>query len=138
MNKKNKPIKPKNRIVKALLIVAGTLSLALGIIGIFLPLLPTTPFLLLAAACYARGSKKFYFWLINNRWFGNYIKNYQEKKGIPKKVKIFTITLLWITILSTIVFFIKIYWVRILLLFIALGVSIHILTIKTYHKEQQQ
>jgi len=72
----------KNRLSKLVLIVSGTFFLGLGITGIFLPLLPATPFILLAALCYARNSKKLYNWLVNNGWFGNYIKNYREGKGI--------------------------------------------------------
>ena len=119
-------------IVRLILITAGTIFLGLGIIGIFLPILPTTPFLLLAAACYARSSKRFYNWLLKNKWFGKYIERYREGKGIPLKVKIYIITLLWITILLSTIFFIEIFWIRILLILIAVGVTIHILTIKTY------
>ena len=72
-----------NKFFRFLLIIAGTIFLVFGIIGIFLPILPTTPFLLLAAACYARSSKRFYNWLMNNKWFGNYIKNYNEGRGVP-------------------------------------------------------
>ena len=78
----------RDSIKKGILVASGTFFLVLGIIGIFIPLLPTTPFLLLAAACYIRGSKKFYYWLIKNKWFGKYIKNYQEGRGVPLKVKI--------------------------------------------------
>ena len=105
--------------------------MGLGIIGILVPLLPTTPFLLLAAACYARSSQRFYHWLLSNRWFGNYIRNYLEKKGIPLKVKVLTITLLWVTIGCSIAFAIQILVVRVILLSIAIGVSIHILSIRT-------
>jgi len=73
----------KQRFVRVALIVVGTISTALGILGIFVPILPTTPFLLLAAACYSRSSQRFYDWLLNNKYFGNYIRNYLEKKGIP-------------------------------------------------------
>ena len=66
-----------------LLIAAGTVFLALGVVGILLPLLPTTPFLLLAAACYAKSSKRFSNWLLNNRVFGKIIKDYREGWGIP-------------------------------------------------------
>jgi hypothetical protein len=83
---------------RRLLIGAGTLSTGLGIIGIFVPILPTTPFLLLAAACYMRSSERFYQWLINNRIFGAYVRNYIEGRGMPVKVKLFTIILLWLTI----------------------------------------
>ena len=124
-----------NRFFRYLLISAGTIFLGFGIIGIFLPILPTTPFLLLAAACYARSSKRFYDWLMNNKWFGTYIKNYREGRGVPLKFKIFTISLLWITILVSVFFVINNYWVKIILILIAIGVTIHILTIKTYKKK---
>ena len=120
-----------NRFFRYLLIVAGTIFLGFGIIGIFLPILPTTPFLLLAAACYARSSKRFYNWLMNNRWFGTYIKNYREGRGVPLKVKVFTISLLWITILASVFFIISNFLIEIILIIIAIGVTIHILTIKT-------
>lgn len=124
--------KISSRCIRWTLIIAGTFFVGLGILGIFLPILPTTPFLLLAAACYARSSKRFYSWLLNNRWFGNYIKNYREGKGVPLKVKIYTISLLWMTILLSAIFFIDIFWIRVLLILIACGITIHILTIKTY------
>ncbi|KON28168.1 hypothetical protein AC481_02665 [miscellaneous Crenarchaeota group archaeon SMTZ-80] len=115
---------------RILLISCGTFFIIIGFIGIFLPLLPTTPFLLLAAACYARGSKKFYNWLITNRWFGEYIKNYREKKGIPIKTKVFAILILWITI-SYSIFIMDIFLIRIILIIVLTGVTFHLLTIKT-------
>ena len=124
-----------NKIFRYLLIIAGTIFLGLGIIGIFLPVLPTTPFLLLAAACYARSSKRFYNWLMNNRWFGTYIKNYREGRGVPLKVKVFTITLLWVTILASIFFVIRSFWIELVLIIIAIGVTIHILMIKTFKQK---
>jgi len=123
--------KTSSRLLRGILIIAGTLFVGLGVLGIFLPLLPTTPFLLLAAACYVRSSKRFYRWLLNNKWFGNYIKNYRERKGVPLKVKLFTISLLWITILYSAVFVVDILLFRIILLLIAVGVTIHILYIRT-------
>ena len=74
--------------MKTLYIVIGTISLALGILGIFLPLLPTTPFLLLTAALYFKGSFRLYNWLLNHRYFGPYIRNYRENKAIPLRAKI--------------------------------------------------
>ena len=118
-------------IIKALLITSGTISVGIGIIGIFLPLLPTTPFLLLAAACYARSSKRFYVWLLTNKYFGKYIRNYREGKGIPLKTKLFSIGLLWITITISIII-IKQNWISVLLIIIALLVSWHIVSIPTY------
>ncbi len=129
--------KPRKKIVKALYFIGGTISLILGIIGIVLPILPTTPFLLLAAACYAKSSKKFYDWLLNNKILGAYIRNYIEGKGMPIKVKIFTISLLWITILISAFLFIQILWVRIVLIIIAIAVTIHIILIRPKNKEQK-
>ncbi len=117
--------------VKLLLFSAGTVFVGLGIIGIILPVLPTTPFLLLAAACYARSSQKFYYWLMNNRWFGVYIRNYRQKKGMPLKIKLLTVALLWLTILLSVIFAIQSLTVKLILLLIAVGVSIHIFSIKT-------
>ena len=129
--------KPRNKIVKTLYFIGGTISLILGIIGIVLPILPTTPFLLLAAACYARSSQRFYNWLLNNRILGAYIRNYIEGRGMPIKVKIFTISLLWITILISAFLFIQILWVRYVLIIIAIAVTVHIILIRPKNKEQK-
>ncbi len=123
--------KTSSRLIRGVLIAAGSLFVGLAVLGIFLPLLPTTPFLLLAAACYARSSRRFYNWLLNNRWFGNYIKNYREKKGVPLRVKLLSISLLWITILFSVAFVVDIFLVRIILILIAVSVTVHILRIRT-------
>jgi uncharacterized membrane protein YbaN (DUF454 family) len=125
----------KQRVVRALLIVAGTICLALGAIGIFLPILPTTPFLLLSAACYMRSSERLHNWLINNRWFGEYIKNYQSGKGIPLKTKIIALSFLWIAILYSTFFVVnEIIFAQIALLIIAAGVSLHLIRLPTFKK----
>ena len=123
--------KKTSNLSRLLLIIAGTFFVGLGIIGIFLPLLPTTPFLLLAAACYARSSKRFYNWLLTNRWFGNYIRNYRERKEVPFKIKILSISFLWIAIGYSAIFVVHILLGRIILILIAIGVTIHILSIQT-------
>ncbi len=120
-----------SNLKRVLLVIAGTFFVGLGIIGIFLPLLPTTPFLLLAAACYAGSSKRFYNWLLNNKWFGNYIKNYREGKGVQLKVKVLTISLLWITIGYSATFVVPVLIGKIVLFLIAIGVTTHILSIRT-------
>jgi uncharacterized membrane protein YbaN (DUF454 family) len=120
-----------DRLVRGILVVLGTCFVGLGILGIFLPLLPTTPFLLLAVACYARSSKRFYDWLLNNRLFGSYIRNYREGRGIPLKVKLLTIALLWGTIIFSAFFVVNALYIRIILLLIAVGVTIHILKTRT-------
>ena len=130
MKKQNKTKAIRNW-VRTLLIITGTLLVGLGILGIFMPVLPTTPFLLLAAACYARSSQRFYDWLLNNKWFGNYIRGYLERKGIPLKIKVLTITLLWITIVCSVAFAVQSFVVRLILVLIAIGVSIHILSLRT-------
>ena len=117
--------------VRILLIIAGTLFVGLGILGIFIPVLPTTPFLLLAAVCYARSSQRFYHWLLYNRWFGSYIRNYLQKGGIPLRVKVLTIALLWITIGCSVAFVVELFVVRLILILIAIGVSIHVLLLRT-------
>ncbi len=123
---------------RALLFFVGTLCVILGVIGILFPVLPTTPFLLLAAICYARSSERFYHWLMNNRWCGKYIRNYREGRGIPVKQKIFTLVLLWLTIAFTTVLVVSQWWVRVILLGIAVGVTIHLMKIKTYAQKKTQ
>jgi len=124
----------EEKILKLLMIFLGTLFVILGTVGIFLPLVPTTPFLLLAAICYARGSRKFYEWLMNNKLFGSYIRNYLEKRGIPLKTKIVAIAMLWGFILFSAFTVIPLVLVRFLLLLIAVGVTIHILKLPTLKK----
>ena len=126
-----------NKTTRSLLIVAGTLSVALGALGILLPLLPTTPFLLLAAFCYGRSSDRFYRKLISNRVFGKYLQNYREGRGIPMQQKIITILLLWASIGSSIYFLAAPMWASVLLLAIASGVSVFLISVKTYQGERE-
>jgi uncharacterized membrane protein YbaN (DUF454 family) len=124
----------KQKWVRIVLIVGGTSSVAIGILGIFVPVLPTTPFLLLGAACYARSSQRFYDWLLNNKYFGNYIRNYRERKGMPLKGKVLALALLWATIGCSVAFAVEILFVRVLLIVIGIGVSIHIFSLRTLHE----
>ncbi|WHH57854.1 YbaN family protein [Petroclostridium sp. X23] len=124
-----------NRFTKTILILVGSISLGLGVLGIFLPLLPTTPFLLLAAACYSKSSDKFYNKLINNKMLGRFIKNYREGKGIPLRGKVLSITMLWLAIGYSVILAGLNLIIRILLLIIAVGVTVHILRIKTSEKK---
>lgn len=117
--------------MKALYILLGSLSLVLGIIGIFLPLLPTTPFLLLTAALYVRSSPRLYNWLLRQKHLGPYIRNFREHKAIPLKAKIISVSLIWITILYCVIFLLPYWWLKVLLLLIAAGTSYHILSFKT-------
>jgi len=122
-----------DRLRRGFFFVAGTISLGIGAIGIFIPLLPTTPLLLLSAACYYKGSKRMHHWMLNNKWFGTYIKNYKEGRGIPLRTKVFIVALLW-TAISYSAFLAKTFIVQIVLFFIAVAVSVHIVTLPTFRK----
>ena len=124
-----------NEGMKYLLILLGTISLGLGILGIFLPLLPTTPLLLLASALYLRSSKKLYDRLLDHKYLGSYIRNFQEYKAIPVRAKIISVSLLWGTILYCIFGVIDVLWIQLLLAAIMIGVTVHILSYKTLSRE---
>ncbi|HLC01460.1 MAG TPA: YbaN family protein [Anaerolineales bacterium] len=120
------------QVTRFLLIAAGTLAVGLAALGIFLPILPTTPFLLLAAFLYARSSERFLRWLLTNRLFGAYIDNYRQGLGIPRREKILTITALWLTIGFSAFYVAEAIWLKILLGLIAVGVTVHLTRIPTY------
>lgn len=124
-------MKSPNVFVRAFLIIAGSVSTVIGFIGIFVPVLPTTPFLLLAAGCYFRSSEKFYHRLLSNRLLGRYIRNYRENRGMTLSNKVFTIALLWATILLSAFVFVSEWWIRGLLLFIAAAVTTHLVRLRT-------
>lgn len=118
------------RLRRSLLYIAGWLSLVLGIIGAFLPLLPTTPFLLLASACFLRSSPKAAEWMLNNRYFGEYVRDFQENRGIPMGVKIRAIVIMWAS-LAVSAYVMPVPWARWLLLIPGAGVTIFLLRYKT-------
>jgi uncharacterized membrane protein YbaN (DUF454 family) len=121
-------------IKQSFFVILGTFFLGIGIIGIVVPVLPTTPFLLLASFFYVRSSKRLYNWLLANKILGVYIRNYIGGKGIPLKVKLFTITLLWTVIIATVVFVVEELVLRIIIVLVAIGVSVHIALIKGHKK----
>ena len=129
-------MKPKrNRILRGFLMIAGTISLVFAAIGVALPLIPTTPLLLLAVACYCRSSERMYSWLLNNRMLGEYIRNYKEGRGIPLKTKATALAILWLTIGASTLLFVPILIIQIALLVVAVAVTVHILRIPTYRKK---
>jgi uncharacterized membrane protein YbaN (DUF454 family) len=119
------------RFKKITFVILGSFFTGLAFLGIFLPLLPTTPFLLLAAFFYLRSSEKLYYWLLNHKIFGKYLRDYLETRSVPVKIKVFVFIILWITIMSTVLFFLENIIVRLLLVLIALLVSIHVLMLKS-------
>lgn len=123
-------------IRKALLIFVGTVCVGLGVLGMFLPLMPTTVFLLMAAYCYSKSSERFHNWLLTNRLCGKYISNYKSGRGISMRQKISTIAVLWASIGVSIWLMNGKLWVSLLLAAIAVAVSIHIFWLKTYRTEE--
>ncbi|MDR1653314.1 MAG: YbaN family protein [Prevotellaceae bacterium] len=121
--------------MRYILVFFGAVSLGLGILGIFLPLLPTTPFLLLSAFLFARGSEKLYNWLLNHKILGKYINGFLHEKTIPLRIKIYSISMLWLTIICSIYFLsAQNHIYKFCLLLVAIGVTIHILSYKTKNK----
>jgi uncharacterized membrane protein YbaN (DUF454 family) len=118
--------------MKYLLIILGVISLTLGIIGICLPVLPTTPFLLLSSFLFARSSNKLYNWLLNHKVLGEYIRGFLQEKRIPLHIKIYSISILWITMICSMLFAVKGKpYLQILLAAIAVAITMHILSYKT-------
>jgi len=133
--------KQGNKLVRTLWLIAGTICVALGAIGMVLPLLPTTPLLLAAAACYCKGSDRMYNWLLNNKWFGEYIRNYKEGRGLPMKTKITALIVLWVTIGFSTIFVLHrllpaqlVLPMQLIMIAVAVAVSIHILRLPTFKK----
>ncbi len=125
------------KLGKTLWFMAGSICLSFGLAGVVLPILPTTPFLLAAAACYLKSSEKAHRWLFRNRVFGEYLKNYKEGKGLSTKTKIGIGLLLWATIAFSIIS-LKIIYVQVGLVIVAIAVSLHIMSLPTLKKNLKQ
>ncbi len=122
-HKEGSAFKKSKKISKLLFVLAGHVSLGMGLIGIVVPLLPTTPCLLLAAACYIRGSENLYNWLIHQRFLGPYIASYREGRGIPLKLKFTLIALIWFMISLSAFTLLQQIHVRLILFAIAIAIS---------------
>ena len=129
--------KNNNIILRSVLITIGLVSTGLAVLGIFLPLLPTVPLLLLAAACFARSSERFHSWLLQHPHLGPMIRGYLEGQGIPLRSKIFTIALLWLTISVSVLLLTTPLWVKITLLAIGSAVTIYLLQLPVYSGSNQ-
>lgn len=116
----------RSRTVRIALIAVGSLCLAFGVVGIFLPGLPTTVFVLLAAACYARASPTFYNWLVSNRTFGPLVREWRAHRSMPRRAKFVAIALILITFGVTLGFFVQNHWTRIALIIVALALVVYL------------
>ena len=129
-------MKNMEKVKKRILIGLGFIAIILGVLGIILPILPTTPFILLAAYLFSKSSDRFHRWLVTHRILGQYIRNYAEKRGLPLHAKIIMILLLWLTILLSVIWIVQHLWIRVMLFIIAVAVSIHLIWIPIYRKDR--
>lgn len=123
------------RAMRVILVIIGSVSLALGVVGIFFPLLPTTPFLLLSAAAWLKASPSLYAWLINHRVLGEYIRNFREYRALPLRVKVISVSLVWLTIGYCIFAVVAAWWwAQLLMVLLATAITWHILSYATLKK----
>lgn len=121
--------------MKYIYLSIGFLSLALGVAGIFLPVLPTTPFLLLSAALFFRSSPRAYQWLLNHKLLGPYIRDFRESRAIPLRAKILALSLLWLTSLHCIFLMFDALWLKAMMLAVAVGVTLYLCSLKTQRND---
>lgn len=121
----------KSPLVRMMLIVCGWLAIVAGVIGIFLPLMPTVPFLLLAVACFARSSERFHTWLVEHNHLGPLIRDYLSGSGIPLKAKILAVGMVWISFPASTFLFVEALWLKLLLMATAIGITLYLLSLPT-------
>lgn len=130
--------KTGNRFLRTILKMLGILFVGLGILGIIFLIWPATPFFLLAAWCFMKSSDRLYHWLMTNRIFGKYLKNYIDGKGIPLFMKVYILTFLWLMITYAVIFIFKNIYINFALLIIAVSISVYVLMIKTYKGDSNE
>ncbi len=123
----------KRGVTRWVYVALGSLLVGIGILGIFLPLLPSTVFFLGAAGLYGRSSPRAYRWLTTNRWFGRHLRDYKEQRGATVGAKVWSIATLWIGI-GVSEYFLDLPWVQLLLVAIGVGVTIHLVTLRTIRR----
>ncbi len=121
-------------MIRLLFIVLGSAFIGLGFLAVFVPVLPTTPFLLLAAGCYVKSSDRLYSWLINHKLFGKYIRNFRENRSMPRSGKIISLSLMWTMIGLSVLVFIDILSLKIIIALLGVIGSVVILSIPTSGK----
>lgn len=117
--------------MRILLIVIGWICVVIGAVALVVPVVPTTPFLLIAAACFAKSSPRFYKWLLEHRLFGPFIRNYREKGGITRRQKAIALLTFWPAILISGFFAPVGMWGRLILVVSAVGVTTYLLSMKS-------
>jgi hypothetical protein len=122
-------VDPLKRI---LLLIGGIMSVSLGVVGIFVPLLPTVPFLLLAAYCFGRSSQRFHTWLLSSKPFGKMISDYKAGRGIPVSVKVVSITFLWLVIAVSVIWSLETTLSKIVVMLVGIAVTIHLMMLRSY------
>jgi uncharacterized membrane protein YbaN (DUF454 family) len=119
-----------NRIKRAALITAGSAAVLLGAIGVFVPILPTTPFIILAALCFSSSSPRLYGWLARNRYFGEYIDNYRTGAGVSRRTKMNALVFLWVMLCISGFFLRDNHLILIVLLVVGICVTAHVLLLR--------
>lgn len=122
---------PLRAVASWTFLLAGAACLALGIAGVFLPVLPTTPFIILAAFCFSRGSVRAHQWLLDNRWFGPLLRQWEEDRSIDPVTRARALSLMWIALGATGAFFVREIYLRIILLLTGALVTVYLCRLKT-------
>lgn len=120
-----------NNILRWVLICCGCFSVVAGVVGIFLPLLPTVPFLLLAAACFARSSERFHTWLVQHNQLGPMIRDYLNGGGIPLRAKRIALGMVWLSFPTSAFLFVQVVWLKVVLMVAAVGISLYLISLPT-------
>jgi len=122
------------KMMRGIYVIVGTIALVIGAIGLFLPVIPTTPLVILAAACYYRGSERLHAWILSSRWFGETIKNYQAGRGLTRDTKMRAIFLMWTSIIISTWFFVSNLFVRVAMIGVAMCVTVYLVRLPTLER----
>lgn len=125
----------KKHTIHVLLVFTGWLSVVLGILGIFLPVLPTTPFILLAAACFARSSEGFHSWLLHHKYFGDIIRNYEKGLGIEPRIRNRAVATMWIGMITSMTIIYNL-WAAIIISCSGILVTIYLFRLPAYQQPE--
>jgi len=121
----------KSPFLRGVLIVCGWIFTIGGVAGIFLPLVPTVPFLLLAVACFARSSERFHTWLVGHHHLGPLLRDYLNGAGIPLRAKRVAICMVWVSFPTTSFLFVQVLWLKLLLIATAVAITLYLLSLPT-------